>query len=417
VSRLVATAVAAVALGLPSHLQGGEEIVVVAETGGVVVGGDGLPVAALGIPIADGAGRIAFTGSLDDGGDGDGFVWRDGEILWRNSFAPPPRPVGAAPFMGLGDGGEFVFRTLLQGLDTLWSHHGELLRTGQQAPGLEPGAIIEFNRRAMVTPSGTAFWVSGFRDGPGTAGQGRVLYASADAAPGDVQVVLRSDDLVAGLPIGRPRGLDLEFRVSRDVRHHIHVLELDTGSELDDGALLVDGELALREGQRASGRGSHWSRFRRVSINNSGDYLFSATVDGPPWRDVVLGYNGEVALRENQRVGGVRLKASAAIQGLDLDDDGRAVHLWSTDGFGAEYLFFACDAARLDESVAILTTGDTIGTQSAVFTFNDTAHGSVLWLTPGAATIQVEVTLARKAGDRLELRDAILAVPLPDCDG
>ncbi len=404
---------AGAAMPLSAATQDAPGVEIVALQGDLPVGGDGLPISTLGMPVSDGNGRIAFTGSLDDGQDGDGFVWRDGEILWRNSYASPPRPVGAAPFMGLGNDDQFVFRTLIEGVEALWSHHGPLIRVGDPAPGFDRGATIEFNRRAMLTPDGTAFWVSQFRDGPGPNGAGRVLYTSPDASPVAIDVVLRSDDLVQGFPIARPWGLDMAFRVSRDLGHLVQVMQLDTGSNQDDEVLYVDGAIAVREGEPASPHDA-WSRFRRVAINNSGDYLFSATTDADQRRDVVLGFNGEVALREGQRVGGIQLRRSASILGLDLDDRGRAVHLWSTEGFGAVYLLFACDARRLDESQVILRAPGLIAGMK-LLRFSDTGHGPVLWLSPEDERIRVEVELGVGPPDTPHALEAILSVRLPAC--
>lgn len=398
---------------LPTAAAAPPGIRVVAIQGETLVGADGLPVATLGLPVTDGRGRLAFTGTLDDGDQGDGFVWRAGEILWRASSMPPPTPIGAAPFMGLGDDDEFVLRTQLEGEEALWSHHGPLLRLGDPAPGLPSGAQIEFNRRAMMTPGGTAFWVSQFRDGDGDSGVGRVVYVAADADPTSTEVVLRSDDLVAGLPIARPRGIDIEFRVSRNLRHLIAILELDTGSSQNDGALYVDGAVAVREGD-AAGLFDRWSRFRRVSINDAGDYLFSATTDAPTGVDFVLAYNGEVAIREGQRLDDVRLRRDATILGLDLDDRGRAVHLWSTDGFGPTHLFFTCDAARLDDSVRLLTAPSPVAGMR-LSRFNDTGFGPVLWLSPQLDRLYAQVELLDRIGGGIEPLEAIIEIDLPPC--
>ena len=385
---------------------------------------DGLAVAALGIPVGSAIPGWAFTGVLEDG---DGFIWRDGRLVWRNSDADRPQPVGAAPIMGVGMGGEFVFHTVVAGEGALWSHNGLLIRAGEQAPGFDPGVWLDFHQRATMTPGGTAFWVSGFQDGKGADGAGRVLYASPDAAPDDVQVVLRSDDLVEGIPIARPFGLSIEFSVSNDMTHLLHNVILDTGSQLDNEALYLDGAIVVREGDDAA-PGIQWDRFLQVSVNNQGDYLFSAIASfdiltGSNQRRTVLAHNGEIQVREGQALDGVLLRRPASILGLDIDNSGRAVHLWSTAGFGPEHLFFSCDAARLETSHLILTAPARLtirqptgpDTTAKLRRFNNVGHGPVLHLgaEDGQLRIGAEVVL-HEAGEP-RLLDAIVSVDLPTC--
>jgi len=197
-------------------------------------------------------------------------VWRHRPSVGAHSQVSPPRPTVSSPAIGFGLDGQFVFRTLVDRLDTVWSHLGAVVTKKQPAPGVGEGATIELSRRAWMTPGGRAYWVSEFRDGPGQKGKGRVLYAADDAAPEAIQVVLRSDQVVEGLQIARPRGLDLEFGVSSDGTHVIQPIEL-VAKEISDQALYVDGAIVAREGEPATASAA-WAAFRKVAINNDGDY-------------------------------------------------------------------------------------------------------------------------------------------------
>jgi hypothetical protein len=261
------------------------------------------------------------------------------------------------------------------------------------------GAEILLSRWTTMTPSGIAYWVSEFRDGPGQQGKGRVLYRSATAHPDSIEPVLRSDDIVEGLPIARPFGLDFSYQVSDNDEHLIQVVQRVTESSSNDSALYVDGELPLIEGQETAA-GDRWSRFMRVAINDRGDYLLSGETDASISRDTVVAYNGEVVLREGEKIDGVVMAAQAAVLALSIDNEGRAVHLWSVGGFGAEYLFFACDASRLEESVLLLKTGEQLQLEDpelrlGVEQFNGVGHGPALWLGPGER-LYAEVELADK---------------------
>ncbi len=369
-----------------------------------------LPIASLGLPTSDGDGRFAFTGLL---ADGDGFVWRDGSLRWLNSSAPPPAPTGAAPSMGLGDADQFVFRTQLQGADTLWSGSGPLLSAGDPAPGIA-GATIDFNRRPTMAPDGTAFWLSGYT-ATATGALGRALYASPGTDPGTIVPLLRSGDLVDGVPIAGNLGLALGFRVSRNLAHLIHAIRLATGGAGVEEAIYVDGTIAAREGDKA-GPGEHWTRFFEVTINNNGDYLFSASTDADDDSDQVLAHNGEVVLREGDRVDGFLLTPGARVLSVDLDDDGRVAHLWLTDNFGPEHLFFACSVDEIHQSVRLFSAARNTLSVRPFVRFADIAFGPALWLATGSDRLWVQVEVGKRTPDGFVLVDAIVEIDLPSCD-
>lgn len=409
----------AVETGAAEPAAGEPPVVIVLREGDKPTGGDDLPVSGLGIAVTDGNGQPAFTGFLDDGANGDGFVWRDGALVWRASEVPGNMPAAASPLMGAGDSGQFVFQTVVDGLDAIWSHHGLLLQKKQAAPGMDDGATIEISRFTTMTPAGTAYWISEFRDGRGAPGLGRVLYRSPDGKPETTEVVLRSDDLIEGMPIDRPYGLDLNYQVSDNDQHLVQVMQLETGSHSDDGVLYVDGGIALREGDTA-GEEEIWERFSRVAINNSGDYLVAAITDAENTRDAVIAYNGNVVLREGDRVAGLRLSSQAAVLALSIDNSGRAVHMWSVGGFGPEHILFACDASQLEDSILLLSTTKPLDFgpldhRVGIDRFNNTGHGQALWL---ADNDRLFVELDLKDGSDppdTEPKQAILSVALPDC--
>jgi len=395
-----------------------EQVRIVLRQGDVLADADGLPVTGLGLAVTDGNGLLAFTGALDDEGTIDSFVWRDGALIWRASDVKGPGPGGLSPLMGSGNEGQFVFQTMVRGKDALWSQEGLLMTRGQVAPGMGEGSEILLSRASTMTPDGTAHWVSEFQDAPGAKGKGRVLYRSPGASPEAIEIVLRSDQEVGGQPIARPYGLDFNYQVSDNGEHLIQVLVLATGSPTNDDAVYLDGEIALREGE-AIDQEESWDRFGRVAINDQGDYLAVVTTDAPNVKDLVVVYNGEVALREGKSLDGVSLAAQAQVLAVTLDNDGRAAHLWSVGGFGSEYLFFACDAANLADSVLVLKTGQPLqekdGNRVVIKKFSDVGHGPALSLGPGSF-LYAEVSLGDKSlpPDTGPL-ESIVGLALPEC--
>ena len=400
-------------------------IIILVREGDTPPGSDGLPVSGLGLPATDSNGVVAFTGRLDDNGSAESFIWRDRSIFWRASEVDGPAPAGPSPLMGIGDNAEFIFQTMVSGIDALWSHEGLLLQAGQPAPGLGEGALVQLSRWPTMTPDATAFWVSDFTDGRGVRGKGRVLYRSPGATPDSIEVVLRSDDLVDGFPIARPRGLDLNYQVSSDGAHLIQVMTLDTGSEDDNDILYLDGHIELREGDLATQGGGTgldevWERFSRVAVNSQGDYLAVAVTDADSASDRVMVANGEIRLREGTVLDGITLSAQANVLAVTLDDTGRGAFVWSLGGFGSEYLFFACDVSRLEESVLVFQTGGATDLQDpdaniGIKGFADVGHGPALWLSAGDR-LYAEVKMTDKSlPDDETLFEAVVGFPLPDC--
>jgi hypothetical protein len=359
---------------------------VVVREGDMPPGGGGNAVTSLNSPFTNADGEVGFTGVLDNGGSSDNFVWHDASIIWRNSSAVGVTLAGGESTMGVSNTGGFVYSPSVDGDDAVWTHNGELAVDGDPAPDFPPGTTTTFHSRPTMLPGGQAYWISGFNESGGTTTEGRMLYTSADSTPGTIAAVLRSDDMVGGLLIDRPSGVDFDYQISDDGNHHIHVLQMDTGSTTDDDHVYVDGAFVARE-TSPTGQGDNWDNFDTVSINNAGDYLFSGDTDGAAASDEFIAYNGSIVLREGDAVGGVTLTTSASVQAVSLNNMGQAVYLWLVSG-GTEILFFAADASDLaGTSIPLLRTGDSVdvdgnGTSDATVTDFDasTTFGPGLWL-------------------------------------
>ncbi len=387
-------------------------VAVIAQDGDFPTGGNGGEVNTLNAPFTDGNGVPGFTGAVT-GEVSSNFVWYATGITWLNISALPDHTLtGAESTMGVGTSGQFVYSPSIDGDDGVWSQNGLLAVEATQAPGFPPGVNSTFHSRPQMSDGGQAHWVAGFNDAGGTTTLGRVLYTSSDATPGNTVVVLRSDDMIGGFPIDRPSGVDFDYNFSGDNTHLITVLQLDTGSTVNDDHVYVDGTLVAREAS-PDGDGDNWDNFDNVSINNSGHYLFSGDTDGATASDEFIAYDGAIALREGDTVGGVVLTTVATVQALSINDLGQAVHFWNA---GGERLFYAFDAADLrGSSVQILAVGDSVdvdgdGTPDATVTdFNGSQGiGPSLDLDEDGRLL-IEVDLNYGAGDL----EAEIALDLP----
>jgi len=368
------------------------------------------PVSSLSTPFTNGTGEVGFTGSI-----GENFVWFGNGITWLNSDGLPDTLTGGESTMGISDTGGFVYSPSVNGNDSVWTHNGLLQTENVAAPGYAPPTTVTFNSRPQMLPGGAAYWVSGLSYTGGTSSEGRVLYTSSDSIPASIVPVLASDDLVGGVPIVRPSGIDFDYQISDNALHHIHVLLLDVASTTWDGIVYVDG-LSVAAEASPSGAGDNWDNFDTVSINNTGDYLFSGDTDGASTTDEFIAYNGVIAIREGDTIGGVTLTSSASVRTVSINNLGHAAHIWSNNA--GEDLFFACNAADLAAgSTLVLAVLDEVdldsnGTGDAtVIDFNaSNIIGPGLWLAEDGK-IFVEVDLRYGATDL----EAIIRLDLPFC--
>ncbi len=389
--------------------------ILVAEETATLPGGDGLPVSVLNAPFTNGVGDAGFTGAFDDAGTNDHFVAFDGAIAWRNSDSAGSVLTGSEGTMGISDAAGFIYSPSVDGGDAVWTQNGLLAVEGTQAPGFADGTTTTFHSRPTMTPDGAAYWIAGFNDTGGTGTEGRVLYRASDATPGTISIVLRSDDLVDGLPIARSSGVGFDYRISDNGAHHIHVLSLDTGGA-DIEVVYVDGAVVAREAE-PTGDGDNWEALDLVSINDAGDYLFSGNTDADTATAEFIAHDGSIAVREGDSIDGVSL-ASASVQAVSINNAGQAVHIWSTGG--VDHLFASCDASDLAASSRrLLSAGDSVdfdgdGVADAVIAdFNaSSAIGPGLDLAEdGRVFFDVDLD----AGGTEET-GAIISIAMPACD-
>ena len=302
--------------------------------------------------LADGT--VAFTGLL---ADDDAYVFIDDQVVWLNSSEMMSVLAGTESAMGATAAGGFIYSPTMDGLDSVWTHNGMLAVAGMQAPTFPVEVTSTFHSRPTMVPTGAAYWVAGLNTTgvPGT--QERVLYRSATASPADIEVVLATGEMVGGLVIDSPGGIELSYHVSDAETHLVAVLLMDTGSGANDGHLFRDGML-LHQENTPNGTGDSWDNFDLVAVNDQGTYVFSGDTTGDAATDEFIAINGTIAIREGDVLDGVTLASPAAVRVLSVAESGRVAHAWSHTGSTVETLFYACDPADLGgSSLAVLSTG------------------------------------------------------------
>lgn len=331
------------------------------------------PASAVNAPMTNGRGELGCLLTLDADGVDDDAVWIGNDVVWRASDELPLVVGSTEPSVGVSDDGGFAVSSYVEGLgDSIWTQHGLVLAAGDQAPGMPAGTSIVALVWPRMTASGRAYWVSVFDDQGGTVSRGRILYTSPDASASAISVVFKSDDLIDGFVLDRPRGVDRQYDISDNGQHHIHRLFMDTGSTSDDEFLYVDGAMVAREGE-ANAQGHVWDSFVGSSINDLGYYIADARLDSSHSIDRALVVNGLVEVREGDTIDGVQLASSAVIAALSINNRNQVAHLWYL-GTGDQVLFVGNASSLAASSTEIIRAGDHIsvdGDHTADFRIND----------------------------------------------
>ncbi len=371
--------------------------------------GAGGSVVTLSTPFVDGNGLVGFRGDIV--GD-DLFIWYDTGLVWQNSDAVGVTLRGGEITMGVDNTGGFIYSPSTDGDDSVWTDDGLLAVENVQAPGQPAGVTSTFHSLPTMIPTGQAYWVAGLDTTGGTSTNERALYTSADGTPGTISIILKSGDMVDGLPISSgSSGITFGYDFSDDGTRHIHELVMDTGSTSNDAAIYLDGSLVARE-SFPSGDGDNWSNFDYMSINNNGDYMFTGDTDGPLTTDEFIAYNGTIIVREGDVIDGVLLTSDMSMRGVAINNLGQAAFVLSA--FTTEYLFFSCDASDLANTIQlVLAVGDQVdvdggGADATVTDFNTSMPGLSL---ADDGRIYVEVDLDYGSGDV----EAVLGLDLPSC--
>ncbi|MGB3716893.1 MAG: hypothetical protein WA996_20935 [Candidatus Promineifilaceae bacterium] len=387
---------------------------VVLQRNDILPGGGGLLADNLNYPVTDGDGAVGFTGDLDDGANDNEFVWHGAGLEWLSTDILSD-VTNIERYMGVGNGVAYAMSIILSpgDLDSVWTQDGKLVAEEDPAPDLD-GQFITFASRPTMLPGGTAHWISGYADTPGSATQGRVLYRSVDTATPVISAVIKSGDVISGFVLDSL--INLNYFFSDNGSHHIQVVDT-VGPATEDDFVYLDGDLILREGQPID-EDENWDEFDLVQVNDSGDYLITGNTDGGLATDEFIAYNSKIQVREGDIVAGIPLTtftSSASIHVSSINNLGQAAYAWGVSG-GAEILFFACDASFLASAAIVLATGDTVDVDgnevpdATVTDFNTTPSAQAFMLAEDGK-IYLGVDLDYGSGDL----EAVIGMDAPIC--
>ncbi len=368
-------------------------------------------VSTLNTPFTNGLGHVGFVAAFDDATRG----------IWQNNgwiFVSPAGVTGGEGTMGIGNApGTFIYSPAVSGNDAVYTNGGSLLKGTDPIPAL-PGRFSTFNSRPTMLPDGKSHWMGGSAATAGGATSNRHLFRASDPTdPLSITVIFSGGDIIDGKPISSSAS-HFDYHISDNGNHHIHVLDMVTGSSANNLHLYLNGGFVAQEGSPA-GDGTNWLNFETPSVNNFEQYVFSGSTTGPTASDNFLAYNGSIKVREGQSLDGILLATGAAVRAASINNLGQVAHIWGW-GTGAtlrEHLFFAPSGDLISSSVRLLSIGDLIdvdGDTFADYTVTDFKASTVIG--PGLdlaedGKVCVELGITPPTGGEVE---AIVCLAIPE---
>ncbi len=378
----------------------------IAKDGDAPAGGGGNTISTLNTAYVAGNGKVGFLGSLSDSSR---FIWFDTGIAFRSSNIVSPVLTGGEGTIGVGDLAQFAYSPSIDGEDGVYSHIGTLARGTDPAPGM-PGMFNTFGSRPRMTADGTAYWVGGINNNPGSATtQTRIFWRATTTGGTPTYTPLITGGQSVGADTITATGIEFPYQVSQNNAHTINRV---TFSAAPTAAVLLDGALIARAGQAIPGAGN-WQNFRFVGVNNSGNNIIYG--DDDTTTDDLVAYNGAVLARQGQSLAGVTL--GTTVDGAALNNLNQVLHIWDITSTTDEGLFFT-DTANVAGSLLLLRSGDqldTTGDNVADWTLTDfnasaTITDPLAFGDNGLAYIDVDLTPI--AGGTVV--QAIISVAIPE---
>jgi MYXO-CTERM domain-containing protein len=368
-------------------------------------------------PWVNAAGEVAFVGGFDNG---DHYVFVGNSVVWSGNDDVMATLGAIEDEMGSDGAGNWIYAPDIDGADGLYTNAGVFATIGDPAVGFAGGSYTFLSTPTMIA-DGTVYWRAGVDMNGDFVSDFRVFYRSTDGTLASAEALLTGGDMIGMFTLDdNIDGINASYAVSDDGMHRIHVLNME-GDPATDGFIWVDDMLVARE-LDPTGDGDDWLTFGLVSINDTGNYVFTGNTNGAPGTDAFIAYNGTIAVREGDMVGGITLPAgSSGLRFVAISNLEQATHAWAYNGPAGfrETVFFACNAADLagTSQVVFTTIDDGLDVDG-----DDVADYTIVDLTIGAPTVSraigaTQYVYAEVAlDDGMTVTEAMIEVPV-DCCG
>ncbi len=235
---------------------------------------------------------------------------------------------------------------------------GQIIREEDSAPGFANPAVINFIYRPMMLPNGWIYFIASIDEDNNGSTDSRAMYQVSPA--GVVALLYSTNNLLDGQVMSSSNGYDFDFDVSENQVYSINVVDLNTGSTINDAAVSINGTIIVQENTPID-LTENFDNFDMVRINSSGDNIITGDSDGSATSDEYIIVNGDIQVREGDFLDGIELTTPATCQGVDINDNGDVAFTWAISGI-QEYLFSGNvnDPGGLADANMILKRNDSL---------------------------------------------------------
>ena len=273
---------------------------------------------------------------------------------------------------GLAENGSVIYsascddtQTLAVDLDSVYLDDLLVALEGQPILGL-PGKQFRFNGRPAVTAGDVPVWVGGIDDIATGANEGNGLFMGLDQT-----VLIRTGDTLPNVAFPLDvNAVDLDFQFSLDGTQYITLVDMQSGTSIDDGRVVVNG-VGLDVGgapvvedspvPAAVGGlpGESWDNFDFFGILDDGTCMFTGDTTGNADSDEFVFLGDSIVLREGDTLADGNV-VTGTLESASLGSNGDLALVWDIeDGFNGDLeavLFNGLVVAR--EGDAIDLDGD-----------------------------------------------------------
>lgn len=218
---------------------------------------------------------------------------------------------------------------------------------GESAPGFAGGAAItQVNGLNVDQTGGAAFHLGSDSMGGRNTDQTALYYLPEDAhVP---STLVKTGDTFGALPVAEVSNV---WAVSDDGEHWAAAGLLDDPNVQQDGILVVDGSVVLRENVTASSGSDFFEGFDHVDINDLGGVVVAGATSGAAAVEHYVAYDGVVLVRQGDTVDGVTLPVDTEVESVSTNNLGQVLHQWRGVG-----LFLTCDPTDPAGTTKLLLT-------------------------------------------------------------
>ena len=337
--------------------QAAPQVVAVASVGGTFAGNT---ITSLQVPAYDSSGTLWFMGVNGT----DQFIAQGNAVPWKSSFSTSPVLSGTSVAFAVSTNG-FIYNPRIAP-----QTGGVYIKTGASTTFLTPYDLAPgsppYYVRTVVGPQmisdGTAYFIGTLSLNPSGISSPFPPRALYKRSPGGVITKVfatTSGSTIAGQAVISTwnSGMPGAYSISPDGTQTALVVNFDTGSDVDDTALVKNFTTVVAQEAVPWTGAAAIENFGKCEITNAGDVYYSGTTFAPTLENAFLAKNSDPILTELDKVDQISLSGLSLTQFV-LNAQNKMVMSWGTSD--TNHTLFISDADLPLAGKRVVGIGDQI---------------------------------------------------------